>query len=235
MRLKKTLLNFLPYGLVVKYFNYKKTKLIQRAVSDRLKSLNAIKISFDVGDKKLINFGCGKHYQPGWINIDYEDNGDINFNFCKDSILPFENNSIDGVFSEHFLEHVDFETGYHFLEEAFRVLKVGGVLRTCCPDLGFLLDGLNEEKFLRMKEMFIAVGDFNKLPEDILNAEVVNWMFYGHGHRFIYDYETLSSQIKKAGFSVVEKKEYGESMRPYMVIERRYQENFYSLTVDAIK
>lgn len=206
-------------------------------VSERKKKLTSLNEQRNTvqSNGKYVNFGCGKNYQNGWINIDAEDNGDINLFFSTDNVIPFDSNSIDGVFSEHFIEHIDFLTGVHFMSESYRILKPKGVLRIICPDLDYVLNGLNDLKLNKLKEMFISVGDFRRLPKDISNAEVINWMFYGHGHKFIYNFECMEQLLYSVGFSKVELSSFGKSVDSNMPIERRRDESFYSLYVDAIK
>lgn len=232
--MKQLVINFLPHGIVKSVVRRKEQTKIKSYVEERQADLKRNVREYSTADQKLINFGCGKHYQNGWINIDYDNNGDINLAFERDTILPFPDNSIDAIFSEHFIEHIDFETGNHYVSESFRVLKKGGVLRTITPDLS-TLKSLNEQKLKRLKEMFISVGDFNRLPDAIDDAEIINWMFYGHGHKFVYDEITLKKICIKAGFKVANLTGFGKSCNEAIAIERRKEEEFYSLYLDAVK
>jgi predicted SAM-dependent methyltransferase len=48
--------------------------------------------------------------------------------------LPFEDGSVDAVYSSHFFEHIYYSDAEAILEECHRVLKPGGVLRLALPD-----------------------------------------------------------------------------------------------------
>ena len=48
--------------------------------------------------------------------------------------LPFEDNSVEYIFSSHFIEHLHYPQAVEYLRESFRVLKPGGIIRTICPD-----------------------------------------------------------------------------------------------------
>jgi len=81
---------------------------------------------------RKIHVGCGYEKFEGWENYDRE--VDIS------KPLPFENETVDYMFSNHMLEHVTQHQGFRFLKDCFRVLKPGGVLRVGVPDIKRILD-----------------------------------------------------------------------------------------------
>ena len=109
------------------------------------------------------------------------------------------------------------------------------MLRIICPNLDFILEGIDQEKLNNLKKMFISVGDFNRTPSEIHDAEVINFMFYGHGHKFIYNFKALRELLTSMGFSSVQLSSFGKSSFPAMAIERRKDESFYSLYLEAVK
>ena len=56
------------------------------------------------------------------------------FYYKKGDSLPFNNDSINFIFSEHFLEHLFFDESLSLLRECYRILKPFGVIRTSVPD-----------------------------------------------------------------------------------------------------
>ncbi len=73
------------------------------------------------GVRKL-NIGAGKSYIPGFTNIDISPKADVVIDLNTEK-LPFEDSSIDLVFSYHCMEHIE---NYLFaLGEIHRVLKHG--------------------------------------------------------------------------------------------------------------
>jgi len=237
VNMRKLLIYLLPFGLVDWYTNRKRNLYVSKLVAKRKVKLDLYTTKDEeTTDREgvYVNFGCGTNYQKGWVNIDGENNGDVNLFFTMNTVLPFENDSVDGVFSEHFVEHIDLATGTHFFKECFRVLKKGSVLRVVCPNLDYILSKMDNVKIDRLKNMFISVGDFNRMPEEISSAEIINWIFYGHGHKFIYNLDSLSKLLYNIGYSSVYPSEFGLS-KVGMAIERRMDESFYSLYVEAIK
>jgi hypothetical protein len=104
-----------------------------------------------------LHFGCGPRILKGWINIDlsYEpfepylsedtkeiylksELGDRNDLFTINVIqmgLPLPNDSVNVVFHEDFIEHLDQRSQIIFLAEIRRVLKKGGIHRVNTPNL----------------------------------------------------------------------------------------------------
>ncbi len=79
-----------------------------------------------------LNIGAGKTYLPGFINIDISEVADISMDIGT-TALPFDDNSVDVIFSHHTLEHVE---NYLFaLSEIHRVLKHGCYLFVGLPYL----------------------------------------------------------------------------------------------------
>ncbi|CAL76043.1 hypothetical protein BRADO2198 [Bradyrhizobium sp. ORS 278] len=54
--------------------------------------------------------------------------------------IPFQDNSADAVYHSHLMEHIDRGHVAGFTKEIFRVLKSGGILRICVPDLELLVN-----------------------------------------------------------------------------------------------
>jgi SAM-dependent methyltransferase len=77
-----------------------------------------------------VNIGAGRTYVPGFVNVDLSERADISLNLSTDK-LPFPDDSVRTVFSDHTLEHVP---DYLFaLSEIFRVLQHDGVLLLKLP------------------------------------------------------------------------------------------------------
>ena len=56
------------------------------------------------------------------------------FYFEAGKHLAFDDNEFDFIFSEHFFEHLWLPDAIALLRECRRILKPGGVIRTCVPD-----------------------------------------------------------------------------------------------------
>lgn len=82
-----------------------------------------------------LNLGCGSRFRSGWTNIDFQSSyeGVIAHNLTLG--IPYPDASFDVVYHSHVLEHFSKEAAIAFLNECFRVLHPGGILRVVVPDL----------------------------------------------------------------------------------------------------
>jgi SAM-dependent methyltransferase len=82
------------------------------------------------GPPYRLNIGAGHTYIPGMVNVDISDVADVTLDLSSDR-LPFEDGSVDLVFSLHTLEHIP---DYLFaLGEIHRVLAHDGELLLKLP------------------------------------------------------------------------------------------------------
>lgn len=161
---------------------------------------------------KKINVGCGWECRDGWINVDntqkpQRTNYPITYMDSTD-IWPYPDNHFDAVLSEHMIEHLPEEKGLFFLQEAFRTLKVGGVIRISCPEKQFHLD-LKDDGHPFLDEYAKLIykrpaqkGDAQRIRHRALNMQ---------GHVWVPTVDELLSQISRAGFCNVTHKEFGVS------------------------
>jgi len=94
-----------------------------------------------------IELGCGSHPKDGFIGIDIRDYGQpIIWDITEG--LPFEDSSVDEIYSQHCLEHIAKEDIRGVWEEMYRVLKEGHIAKIIVPhvnsDAGFLHDHLSQ-------------------------------------------------------------------------------------------
>ena len=84
-----------------------------------------------------INLACGSVFvtDTSWRNLDYASNSPAVQRANLLGPLPFEDSAAELVYSSHFLEHIPRDQVAPFLQECWRILKPGGVLRIVVPDL----------------------------------------------------------------------------------------------------
>ncbi len=159
--------------------------------------------------KIMLNIGCGTDYKEGWINIDNNSDNNISrldLNWDLRKSLPFENDSVDYIFNEHFIEHLTVEESRKSLDDFFRVLKPGGVMRIAMPDMEDIVELYKDDNW--KNRPVIKNHGF----EDIqTRAEMVNLSFRAWGHKWIYDWEELERRLKEVGGKNIRRQKLGMS------------------------
>lgn len=96
--------------------------------------------------KKGLNIGCNEWRiestpEIEWINVDIDKNENIKPDIqCDARELPFKDEEFDVIYAGHILEH--FTENEDVLKEWSRVLKKGGEIIICVPDIEKSLWGL---------------------------------------------------------------------------------------------
>ena len=85
----------------------------------------------------------GPLYRKEWTNLYFSllpqptdmDERTIRYYDLRDKPLPFADNTFDGAYAMHVIEHLDPREGLAFVRELHRVLKPRGICRLSTPDL----------------------------------------------------------------------------------------------------
>ena len=151
---------------------------------------------------KKLHIGAGNRKINNWLNTDIG-NKTIMPVVDVTKKFPFDTGTFNYVFSEHMIEHINYQDGVKMLKESFRVLKSNGKIRISTPDLQFLIDLYSKEKNQLQKDYIEwSCKNYNLTEGSII--EVVNNYFQSWGHQFIYDKKTIENTLKAAGFTKVE-------------------------------
>jgi predicted SAM-dependent methyltransferase len=132
---------------------------------------------------KLLNLGCGRHYHPAWINVDFHSVGPGVISHNLYSPLPFAGNSFDVVYHSHVLEHFPRRYAPVFIRECFRILKVGGVIRVVVPDfeqlarlyLDLLAKALQGDGEAQERYAWITIEMFDQMVRNEPGGEMLRY------------------------------------------------------------
>lgn len=172
---------------------------------------------------RKLHIGCQANPIPNWLNVDLEplERGIV----IMDATKPFcfKNETFDYIFTEHMIEHVNFEEASNMLSECFRVMKTGGKVRISTPSLVFLMDlYANPEKDIHARYIAFSGRYFDNQDIPLIPSVIVNNFFRDWGHKFIHDSESLKILLLKNGFKNITFCEVGNSNTPELANLERH-------------
>lgn len=216
-----------------------------------------------------LNLGCGSVRPNGWINTDSSLNANLQriplvgrplariFNPVQydSSNLVYMNlnknwnylsNSVDIVYASHLFEHLTLKSADLFLEEAYRTLKPGGVIRIVVPDLykiskKYISEYENDTYSNTTTEFIMWAINMHREGQygdniGFLKKQVLEIMGYPHQHKFMYDEKSLIYKMEKAGFKKLTSLSYGVSnlLSEIKEVEAK-EESYLSVYIEGIK
>ncbi|MBN2858622.1 MAG: methyltransferase domain-containing protein [Candidatus Delongbacteria bacterium] len=117
---------------------------------------------------KLLNLGCGYKFHEGWINIDFVSESPFVFKYNLLKGIPYPDNYFDAVYHSQVLEHFQKKEASKFINECYRVLKPGGVIRVVVPDL----ENIASEYLRLVKENIENLTDSSKADYEWIMLEM---------------------------------------------------------------
>lgn len=126
--------------------------------------------------------------------------------------IPFPDASVDYFYSSHLIEHLFKEHAKKLWKETHRVLKKGGILRICVPDLEYALALYQKGDKQKALDYFFAKPKSG----------------YFARHRYMYDFDLLKQLLQEAGFNNVERCSYRQGRLPDIdVLDNRTEQTLY--------
>jgi predicted SAM-dependent methyltransferase len=133
----------------------------------------------------LINCGSGQRkFQPPWINVDINPRWEPDILGDVKSIPQLEDNCAATVVFHHSIEHLTLTDSAAAFKEAHRLLRPGGSMIVCVPNLRALVDAWREG---RIDDYIFCVNLHGAYMND--EADL---------HRWSFTYSTLKKHIENA-------------------------------------
>ena len=184
--------------------------------------------------KKYVQYGCGLSAPKEWINFDVSPTlriqkmpilgtllkNRLNTNFPSNVLhgniiegLPIEPNSCDGLYCSHTLEHLSLMDFRKALANSFAILKEGGTFRCIVPDLvhaarlyiSELDKGSSTGSVVFMESTLLGVKNRPRGIQGLISS------FFGNSnHLWMWDFTSLSKELKNAGFSQIRACEFND-------------------------
>ncbi|MFN0279518.1 MAG: class I SAM-dependent methyltransferase [Pyrinomonadaceae bacterium] len=188
-------------------------------------------------DSDYVNLGCGGNVLKGFFNIDYGWCRGIDLCWDVSRGIPLPSKSASGVFTEHMLEHFEWQDALNIiLPEIKRILKPGGTIRISVPDAEMAID-----EYTRAKSAGETSKPWNMPHHDQPNrlhmtpmGEVNNtfrrlYEPYYMGHKFGYDFQTLEHFLFLTGFVDIKRVAYMQGRDQNLLVDykKRAGESLY--------
>ena len=146
-----------------------------------------------------IHFGCGKDYKVGWVNLDLGKGADYWVDVRNP--LKIKTEKVSYIYSSHMIEHLEHHELLFHLQECFRLLKGGGVLRIGIPDFEMLIKGYGNAEVLNRYKNVVSGSTFQIPDEDICYMDLLNRAFYEFGqHKIVINFEKIKKLLTLVGF-----------------------------------
>ena len=143
--------------------------------------------------------------------------------------LDIQDNTYDGIYSEHFIEHLERDQGVALFGECMRILKPGGVLRTVWPPMEAVEwlqseEDLSENYFVKhyyqfyiLKHNFAPPGYENHRIQE----QVAQGLLYQNGeHKYLWGKAEMIEELQSLGFVNIKELEYQQSqLREFINID----------------
>jgi predicted SAM-dependent methyltransferase len=185
-----------------------------------------------------IHCGSARQFKPGWLNTDrmrlrdkdgrrsepsrivevLGNNGVTSYYMQYDSRepYPFEPETFEWAFAEHFIEHLTLDETVGWLKEVHRILKPGGLVRLTTPSLAKYVEGYQDPEgrfFAEHRERLARLPNFQDGEVPSRRAWMLNQIFMFWTHAWIYDADEVRHVAVQAGFPAdgVEERAYRDS------------------------
>ncbi len=184
-------------------------------------------------DKKYVQYGCGFSAPSEWINYDasptlyYERIPIIGKLYTRNNIrfpenvkfgdiikgLPEEQDSCDGVYCSHVLEHLSYEDFIIAIKNTYSILKSGGIFRGVVPDLkAAVIDYLNDFETTESPADHLMRGTMLGIEKRGKSFSSFIKSFYGNSkHLWMWDYKSLAFELNKIGFKNIRPAKFNDS------------------------
>jgi predicted SAM-dependent methyltransferase len=154
----------------------------------------------------------GRGRRAGWVvtNIGW----DAPFYLDATRSWPFKPGTVRHLYSDNMIEHLTLDQCRSVLKHARAAMAPGGTIRLTTPDVEsiarlYLSDDRADVD--RMMHWHKNEGRLAEHPADLLRIYFTSW---GHESGYLYDFSSLDSELRRAGFGDVRRCATSESDNP---------------------
>lgn len=210
--------------------------------------------------KLYVQYGCGHSAPKEWINFDSSPTlriqkmpllgqmlkRQLNTIFPEnvrygDIIkgLPIDENSCDGVYCSHTLEHLSLQDFRVALKNTYKILKKDGVFRCIVPDLEYsarkYIKSLDDGNSLASVE-FIGANTLLGIEKRSRGLKGLLNSFFGNSHHlWMWDKKSMSEELRKSGFNQIRICSYNDCDDVMFKHVEEYSRFEYAVSIECIK
>ena len=145
-----------------------------------------------------------------WKIVDVSPNADIIHDLNSSKLLPFNNNSINNIYTSHTLEHIEPVYLAFILNEFYRILVVGGKCRIVVPDCLYAIKLYMKNPKELANKKYCGKPDF--IPATKMGC-LTSWFHTNKnnshaGHKIGFDAELLRAFIGGTQFTKIDEMSY---------------------------
>lgn len=212
-----------------------------------------------------INIGCGPVGHPDWINIDYgilallhkyaflektlslfrlwpagydvQWPPNLMVHDCRKG-LPFAPETVDYIYTSHFLEHLRVYETRKVLASCYEGLRKGGVLRIVLPDIDLIVDQYRKGhdralEAVNLDKHFYSMPGADNTSDPGLKDRFLS--IFMRPHQWLYNFPLLEKNLVETGFDPenIRQLKYKEGETPDIHVLDAYPE--ISMYVEAKK
>jgi SAM-dependent methyltransferase len=160
--------------------------------------------------KNLLNLGSGIRLIKNFINVDFYLTSGIDYGADLRYPLKINDDSVDGIFCEHTLEHLTYKDVESILRECFRILKPEGSIRIIVPDLSLFINKYyndDQQWFAHWERVMFTESDDPQRSKRRLRSplEAISFVTQEYGHVSCWDFSTIKIYLERVGFQNITK------------------------------
>ena len=121
--------------------------------------------------------------------------------------IPFKNNSVDNIYSSHFLEHLCENDAQKLISECFRTLKPSGILRIVVPSLDIEVQNLRDS----IKEY--DRGNYKPIQKYV-TSNIFGYQDKYSNHKYMYNFSILGNILEVTGFKNIKECQFKKGKIP---------------------
>lgn len=181
--------------------------------------------------KEYVQYGCGFSAPEKWRNFDasptlrFERLPVIGKLYTKNDSrfphnvefgdivagLPVSDESCEGVYCSHILEHLSLEDFRRALKNSYKILKSGGCFRLVIPDLEYSITNYVDDSSADASYVFLRETSLGREKRSRgLKGFVSEWLGNSQ-HFWMWDYKSIAQELKNTGFIEIRRAEFGDA------------------------